>query len=129
MRIPWRKALAVGVAQCVSMFPGVSRAAATIMGGMLVGLDRRTATEFSFYLAIPTMLAATLYDLMKSWHALSSEQLGGLAVGFVVAFVSALVAVRGFIRYISRHDFRPFAWYRIGFGALVLVYFLLLSGD
>ena len=122
--IPWARALGVGLAQTLSLFPGVSRAAATIMGGMVCGLDRRTATEFSFYLAIPTMLAATAYDLWKARDTLTGEQLGYLALGFLVAFGSALVAVRAFIRYISRHDFRPFAWYRIVFGALVLIYFL-----
>jgi undecaprenyl-diphosphatase len=122
--IPWTRALGVGLAQTLSLFPGVSRAAATIRGGMVCGLDRRTATEFSFYLAIPTMLAATVYDLWKARDALTGEQLGYLALGFVVDFGSALVAVRAFIRYISRHDFRPFAWYRIVLGALVLVYFL-----
>ncbi len=125
MEISWKRALAVGFAQTMALFPGVSRAAATIMGGMIAGLSRRTATEFSFYLAIPTMLAATGYDLMKSWSHLTSDLLLPFAVGFVVAFLSALLAVRGFIRWISHHDFRPFAWYRIVFGTLVLGYFLL----
>jgi len=124
MTIPWTRALCVGLAQTLSLFPGVSRAAATIMGGMVVGLDRRTATEFSFYLAIPTMMAATVYDLYKSWGSLTAHDLGMIAVGFVVAFFSALVAVRAFIRYVSRHDFRPFGWYRIALGVAVLVYFL-----
>jgi len=124
MAIPWKQALWVGLAQTLSLFPGVSRAAATIMGGMVAGLDRRTATEFSFYLAIPTMMAATVYDLYKSWASLTGDDLGMIAIGFVVAFFSALVAVRAFIRYISRHDFRPFGWYRIALGVVVLVYFL-----
>jgi undecaprenyl-diphosphatase len=124
MSIPWRKALAVGLAQTLSLFPGVSRAAATIMGGMVFGLDRKTATEFSFFLAIPTMLAATVYELLKSWGGLTAADLPIFAIGLVVAFVSALVAVRGFIHFISRHDFRPFAWYRIIVGLILLAYFL-----
>ena len=123
MGIPWTKALAVGMAQTLALFPGVSRAAATIMGGMIAGLQRKTATEFSFYLAIPTMLAATVYDLWKSWDQLSVSDLFNIAIGFMVAFIAALVAVRAFIRFISRHDFRPFAWYRIALGVAVLAYF------
>ncbi|HZI93019.1 MAG TPA: undecaprenyl-diphosphate phosphatase [Patescibacteria group bacterium] len=123
MEIPWTRALWVGLAQVLSLFPGVSRAAATILGGMTVGLDRRTATEFSFYLAIPTMLAATGYELLKSWSQLTTSALGYLAVGFVVAFLSALLAVRVFIRYVARHDLKPFAWYRIALGTVVLLYF------
>ena len=125
MQISWGKALAVGCAQTLALFPGVSRAGATIIGGMLSGLDRRTATEFSFYLAIPTMFAATGYDLLKSWGSLSADMMIPFAIGFALAFVSALVAVRSFIRFISHHDFRPFAWYRIVFGAAVLAYFLI----
>ena len=124
LQIPWTRALAVGCAQTLSLFPGASRSAATILGGMVAGLDRRTATEFSFYLAIPTMLAATGYELIKSWSQLSSAAFGHLAAGFVVAFVSALAAVRAFIRYVARHDLTPFAWYRVALGAVVLIYFL-----
>ena len=124
MEIPWRKALAIGVAQTFALYPGVSRAAATIMGGMLAGLDRRTATLFSFYLAIPTMVAATSYDLIKAWGYLTIGDLLILAIGFVAAFFSALVAVRAFIRFVSNHDFRPFAWYRIALGIAVFLYFM-----
>lgn len=120
MKIPWRGALGIGLAQVLSLFPGVSRAAATIMGGMVLGLDRKTSTEFSFFLAIPTLLAATLYQLLKSWHMLTTADLGLFAVGFVTAFISALAAVRMFVRFISHHDFRPFAWYRIALAAVVL---------
>ena len=120
MSVPWKGALGIGLAQVMSLFPGVSRAAATIMGGMLLGLDRKTSTEFSFFLAIPTLLAATLYQLAKSWHMLTTDDLGLFAAGFLAAFVSALAAVRLFVRYISGHDFRPFAWYRIALGAVVL---------
>jgi len=122
MAIPWRRALGIGLAQMLSLFPGVSRAAATIMGGMVLGLDRKTSTEFSFFLAMPTLLAATVYELAKSWDRLTASDLGFIAAGFAAAFVSALAAVRVFVHYISRHDFRPFAWYRIALGAVVLVF-------
>jgi undecaprenyl-diphosphatase len=124
MRLSWRQALGVGLAQTLSLFPGVSRAAATIMGGMVCRLDRKTATEFSFFLAIPTLLAATVYELLKSWGGLTRADLPIFAIGLVTAFVSALVAVRAFIHFISRHDFRPFAWYRIVLGLILLAYFL-----
>ncbi|MDR2637029.1 MAG: undecaprenyl-diphosphate phosphatase [Zoogloeaceae bacterium] len=116
----WQDALKVGFAQCVSMWPGVSRSGATIMGGMLFGLNRRAATEFSFYLAIPTMFAATLYDVMKSWQSLHAEDLPVFAVGFVASFIFGLLAVRGLIHFVSRHTFVGFAWYRIVFGVVVL---------
>ncbi len=123
MAIPSRQAVWIGLAQVLSLFPGVSRAAATIMGGMLAGLGRRAATEFSFFLAIPTLGAATLFGLLKSWDLLSGEDLALMGIGFAAAFVSALLAVRVFIRYVSHHDFRPFAWYRIALGFVVLAFF------
>ncbi|HLD13517.1 MAG TPA: undecaprenyl-diphosphate phosphatase [Burkholderiales bacterium] len=116
-------AFKVGIAQAFSLFPGTSRSGATIMGGLLAGLSRTTATEFSFFLAMPTMFAATLYDLYKNMHLLHVEDLPHFAVGFIVAFATALVVVRLFLGYVTRHNFTPFAWYRIGFGALVLLYF------
>ncbi len=116
-------ALKIGIAQTASLFPGISRAGATIMGGLLTGLSRRTATEFSFFLAIPTMFAATIYDLVSSRQALNANDVGLLAAGFVVAFITALVVIRAFLHYVSRHTFVPFAHYRIIFGALVLAYF------
>jgi undecaprenyl-diphosphatase len=116
-------ALKVGLAQCCSLFPGVSRAGATIMGGLVVGLDRRTATEFSFFLAMPTMFAATLYELYKSRSLLDGSDVPLFAVGFVTAFLTALVVVKLFLDYVGRHSFVPFAWYRIGFGLAVLAYF------
>lgn len=118
----WREALLVGLAQCVALFPGVSRAGATIIGGLLVGLSRRAATEFSFFLAIPTMFAATFYDLYKSRDALTLDDIPLFALGFVIAFMSALVVVRALLIYVGRHDFTPFAWYRVVFGGLVLIY-------
>lgn len=118
--VRWRDALWIGVAQVTSLFPGVSRAAATIMGGMLTGLDRPAATQFSFYLALPTLSAASLYSLLKGLPAVGADEAGALAVGFVSAFVSALAVIRVFLRYVQTHDFRPFAYYRIAFGVLLL---------
>ncbi len=118
-------ALCIGFAQCLSLVPGVSRAAATILGGMLLGLDRTTATVYSFYLAIPTMLAASTFDLLKVWRSLTAADLVGFVVGFVVAFLAAVVSVRFLLRYVATHDFKLFAYYRIVLGALALAYFLL----
>lgn len=120
----WSDALKVGLAQSVALFPGTSRSGATIMGGMMFGLSRTSATEFSFFLAIPTMFAAVTYDLYKNAGQLHSEDMGMIAVGFVMAFISGLAAVRFLLRYVSSHSFVGFAWYRIVFGALVLLYFL-----
>jgi len=117
----WTDALRVGVMQTLAMFPGVSRSGATIMGGMVFGLSRESATRFSFFLAIPTMFAATVYDLYKNWHLLSAADLPVFAVGFIAAFIAALLTVRALLAYVARHSFRPFAWYRIGFGGLVLL--------
>ncbi len=116
-------ALKIGVAQTFSLFPGVSRSGATIMGGLLTGLSRTTATEFSFFLAMPTMLAATLYDLSKNLHLLQAQDAATFGVGFATAFVTALIVVRTFLVFVSRHTFRFFAWYRIAFGTLVFFYF------
>lgn len=118
-------ALKIGFCQVVSMIPGVSRAGATIMGSMLLGVDRRVAAEFSFFLAIPTMAGATALSLYKNWSALSLDDAGLIAVGFVTAFLSALVVVRGFIAFISRHGFAPFAWYRIVIGGVAIVWLVL----
>ncbi len=115
-----RNALAVGLAQALSLIPGTSRSGATIMGGLLAGLSRRTATEFSFFLAIPTMFAATGYELFKARHLLDVHDLAVIGVGSVASFASAALAVRGLLRYVSGHDFRVFAWYRIAFGLLIL---------
>lgn len=116
----WQLALKVGFAQTLAMFPGVSRSGATIMGGLAFGLSRKTAAEFSFFLAIPTMLAATVYDVYKSWALLRLDDLPVFAAGFVASFFAAMLAVRVFIHYISSHSFTPFAWYRIFFGLAVL---------
>jgi len=121
----WRDALKIGLAQCAALIPGTSRSGATIIGGMLFGLPRKVATEFSFFLAIPVIAGATLYELIKlrdvlgdaSWSTFGPV----LGVGFVVSFVSAFVCIRWLIRYVATHDFRIFAWYRIIFGILVLL--------
>ncbi len=118
--ITWREALKVGLAQCLALFPGVSRAGATIMGGLVFGLSRRAATEMSFFLAIPTMLAATVFDVYQSRDILSVDALPTFAVGFASSFVFAMLAVKGLLRYISSHNFNAFAWYRIVFGLIVL---------
>jgi undecaprenyl-diphosphatase len=117
----WKHALKVGLAQCLALIPGTSRSGATIIGGLLFGLSRKAATEFSFFLAIPIMFAATFYDVYKNREFLEFDDLGMFAVGFVAAFISALLAVRGLIRFISHHDFTVFAWYRIVFGVIILV--------
>ncbi len=121
--VTMNQALGTGIAQCFSLFPGVSRSGATIMGGLLIGFDRRVAVDFSFFLAIPTMFAATLYELMKNLHSLSSSDIPLFAVGFVAAFFSALVVIKAFLGYVSRHDFTGFAYYRIVFGLIVLVFY------
>jgi undecaprenyl-diphosphatase len=114
-------ALGIGIAQVLSLIPGTSRSGATIMGGYALGLSRVAATEFSFFLAIPVMLAATSYELLKSWSSLAPTDIPMFAVGFIVSFVSALVVVRVFLTYVSRHSFAVFAWYRIAFGVLLLL--------
>ncbi len=120
--LDWQTALKVGFAQALAMFPGVSRAGATIMGGLVFGLSRKTATEFSFFLAIPTMLAATVYDLYKNWALLSVEHdLPVFAVGFAASFVSAMITVKALLRFVANHSFVVFAWYRIAFGLVVLL--------
>jgi len=117
----WVDALKVGIAQAFALIPGTSRSGATIIGGMLFGLSRRTATEFSFFLAVPTLVAAGAYDLYKHRDLLSVADVPVFGVGFIAAFISAFACVRWLIRYIATHDFTIFAWYRIVFGMLVLV--------
>jgi undecaprenyl-diphosphatase len=120
----WQDALKVGLAQVLALIPGTSRSGATIMGGMVFGLSRQVATEFSFFLAIPIMFAATGYELFKNRALLNADDLTSIAVGFVVSFVFALVAVKGLIRYVAHHDFKVFAWYRVALGIAVLAYFM-----
>ncbi|HEX8901096.1 undecaprenyl-diphosphate phosphatase [Vitreimonas sp.] len=115
----WR-AVAVGFMQCIAMIPGVSRSGATIYGGLLLGLDRRAAAEFSFFLAMPTMVAAFIYDFIKVKDQIASERIAEIAVGFVFAFLAAALVVKPFLDFVTRIGFGPFAWYRIGLGALLL---------
>ncbi len=114
-------ALKVGLVQCLALVPGTSRSGATIIGGMVFGLSRRSATEFSFYLGIPTLMGAGAYSVLKQRHLLAWADLPMFLVGSAVAFVAALVCIRWLIRYVSSHDFTLFAWYRIVFGGLVLL--------
>jgi undecaprenyl-diphosphatase len=119
--LSYADAFKVGLAQCFALIPGTSRSGATIIGGMLFGLERRVATEFSFFLAIPIIFGATLYEMARHWRTLSVDDLGLFAIGLVAAFVSAFVCVRWLLRYVATHDFTAFAWYRIGFGLLILI--------
>ena len=116
----WQDALKVGIAQTFALIPGTSRSGATIIGGMLFGLSRKAATEFSFFLAVPTLVAAGAYSLLKNRALLSTADIGFFAFGFVTAFISAFICVRWLLRYITTHDFTLFAWYRIAFGLVVL---------
>ena len=119
--IPLKTGFLIGVAQAVAMIPGVSRSGATIIGGLLLGLERRAAAEFSFFLSIPTMSAAFAYDAFKNRDALSFDDAGLIAVGFIAAFIAALLVVKPFLAVVSRIGFAPFAFYRIALGTFVLV--------
>jgi undecaprenyl-diphosphatase len=121
--IGWREALKLGCAQAFALIPGTSRSGATIVGGLIFGLSRPAATEFSFFLAIPTMFAATGYELLTHWHLLRTADLVMVASGFTTAFVCGLIAVSALIRYVKNHSFCAFAYYRIVFGFLVFAYF------
>jgi len=120
--IPTITALKIGFFQCLAMIPGTSRSGATIVGGLLMGVNRITATEFSFFLAIPTMAGATALDLWKARHDIAGSEWNLIAIGFIVAFISALVVVKGLIGFISRHGFTPFALYRIIVGIAILAW-------
>ena len=114
----------IGLFQCIAMISGVSRSGATILGALMLGVERKTAAEFSFFLAIPTMLGATVLDLWKARHDLNLDDSAVIAVGFVVAFLSAIVVIRWLVGFVSHHGFAVFGWYRIIFGTLLAVYFL-----
>lgn len=116
----WKDALKVGCAQCLAMIPGTSRSGATIIGGLLFGLSRKAATEFSFFLAMPTMVGAALYSGYKYRELFRPDDLPVFAIGFVTAFVFAMIAVRALLKFIGNHSYAAFAWYRIGFGLLIL---------
>ena len=120
--MPMRTAIAIGVMQCVAMIPGVSRSGATIMGALLMGVERKTAAEFSFFLAVPTMMGATAYSLWKDRAILTFDDLNAIAIGLVVAFLVALVVVKAFVKIVGRFGFAPFAWYRIIVGAGALMW-------
>jgi undecaprenyl-diphosphatase len=120
-QMSWKVALGIGIIQCLSMIPGVSRSGATIMGALGLGVDRKTAAEFSFFLAVPTMLAASAYDLYKNAADIGSDGWLAIAIGFVVSFVVALLVIRWFLGIVTRHGFTPFAWYRIVAGGIAIV--------
>lgn len=122
--LPWPTAVKIGIVQCLAMIPGVSRSGATIMGSLVMGVERRTAAEFSFFLAVPTMAAATVYDLWKSRALLDFSDLGDIGIGFGVAFITALLVVKAFVALVSRYGFTPFAWYRIILGGAALLWLL-----
>jgi len=121
MRFPLGVALAIGLFQCLSIVPGVSRSGATIAGALLMRCDKRAAAEFSFFLAIPTMLGAFVLDFYENSGVLSGQDIGIVAIGFVVSFVAALIVVRAFVDFVARHGFAPFAWWRIGVGTVGLI--------
>lgn len=116
----WKHALKVGCAQCLALVPGTSRSGATIIGGLVFGLSRKAATEFSFFLAMPTMVGAAIYSGYKYRHLFQSADLPVFALGFVVSFIFAMLAVRALLKFIASHSYAVFAWYRIGFGLLIL---------
>jgi undecaprenyl-diphosphatase len=120
--MPVRTALGIGLVQCLAMIPGVSRSGATIMGALTLGVERKTAAEFTFFLAIPTMAAATAKDIWENGAAMSQQDMLGIGLGFVVAFLVALFVVRGFVGFVGRYGFAPFAWYRIVIGIAALVW-------
>lgn len=121
-RFPATLALKIGFFQCIAMIPGVSRSGATILGALLLRVDRRTAAEFSFFLAIPTMVGATVYDLYKNWSSMTVDDGALIAVGFVVAFIAAALVVRTLVDFVGRYGFSPFGWYRIALGSAMLVW-------
>lgn len=120
----WKLALKIGCCQVLAMIPGTSRSGATIIGGLLLGLERKAAAEFSFFLAIPTMLGATVYDAYKNWEFLNADAMEVIAIGFAAAFISAMLVVRWLIRFLATHGYAPFAWYRIVLGTAMLLLML-----
>lgn len=125
---PARLSLSIGFVQCLAMIPGVSRSGATIIGALLMGVERKAAAEFSFFVAIPTMLGAATYDLYKNRAVLEVGNIGLIAVGFTVAFLSALLVVRWLVDFVGQHGFAPFAWYRIAIGSVMLAWLTLFAG-
>jgi len=123
---PFSMCLVIGLCQCIAMIPGVSRSGATIVGALLSGADKRSAAEFSFFLAMPTMMGAFILDLYKNFHVITSHDLAYIGVGFIFAFISALIVVKSLLDYVSRHGFTPFAWWRIIVGSIGLCALYLL---
>ncbi len=121
--ISLKQAILVGFAQCVAMIPGTSRSGATIIGGMLSGLSRKAATEFSFFLAMPTMLGAATYDLFRNANVLTSNNLVSISVGFIAAFIAALLVVKALVKFVEKHTLRVFAWYRVLLGIFLFILF------
>ncbi len=119
--ITYPSAFVIGFFQCLALIPGVSRSASTIIGGMVRGLTRKQAAEFSFFLAVPTMFAATAYKLLKSYKSIQPEDIQMLAIGNIVAFVVAMLAIKFFITYLSKNGFKAFGWYRIAIGSVILI--------
>lgn len=119
--LPFRKALAIGFVQCLAMIPGVSRSGATIVGALLMGVEKRAAAEFSFFLSMPTMAAAVAYDLMKNRDALDFSALSQIAVGFALAFITGVLVVKWLLSYVSRHGYALFGWWRIIVGGVALI--------
>lgn len=119
-----RTTIGIGLIQCLSMIPGVSRSGATIMGALTLGVERRTAAEYSFFLAIPTMCGATALALWKARHELGDSQATAIAIGFIVSFIVAMAVIRWFLNVVTRHGFAPFAWYRIIIGSIALIWLL-----
>jgi undecaprenyl-diphosphatase len=120
--IPFGTALSIGLIQCTAMLPGVSRSGATIMGGLMMGVERKTAAEFSIFLAVPTMMAATVYALWKDRALLSADDLDMIAIGFTAAFVVAVIVVKAFVALVGRYGFAPYAYYRIIVGSAALLW-------
>ena len=119
--VTWKEALAIGCFQCLALWPGMSRSAATILGGMVVGLDRRSAAEYSFFAAVPMLLAACLFDLWENGGCLTAQDIPLFAVGLLVSFLSAWIAVRFLVKFVARHTLEPFGWYRLVVAAIVFL--------
>jgi undecaprenyl-diphosphatase len=128
MRLPIPVAVTMGVFQTLALIPGVSRSGATISAGLLIGCDKRTAAEYSFFMALPVMIGAFALDLYKNWSALQFDDLGLIAIGFVAAFISALIVVNTFLGFVSRHGFELFAWWRLIVGAAAVAAILVYGG-
>jgi undecaprenyl-diphosphatase len=122
--ITWKEALAIGFFQCFALWPGMSRSASTILGGMITGLDRKTATEYSFFAAVPIMLVATAHKMIKIYPIINRDNFAILALGFIVSFIFAWLAVKFLLSFLSKHTLVPFAWYRLVLAALVVVFYL-----